>query len=75
MLLFNKVTSTSWVTDETKCQRALTSLNANFYQTAIVGPIYMMQVGSDYAAFPDAGDGILFHFDPNFNIVASVVWQ
>ena len=78
IMKFSKATSATWVTDETKCQRAIASLDTKFWTAARGGPIYLMQVGTDYAAFPgDAkskGNSLFFHFDSNFNIVASGSW-
>lgn len=78
IMKFTKVASATLVTDETKCQRAVASLDSKFWTTARGGPIYLMQVGTDYAAFPrdshSRGNSIFIHFDSNFNIVASGVW-
>lgn len=78
ILKFTKVASATWVTDETKCQRATAWLDANYWTAPRGGPIYLMQVGTDYAGFPgdphSAGNAILLHFDSNFNVVASGVW-
>lgn len=78
ILKFTKVASATWVTDESKCQRATASLDATFWSAPRGGPIYLMQVGTDYAGFPgdphSAGNAILLHFDSNFKVVASGVW-
>jgi hypothetical protein len=78
IMKFSKATSATWVTDEVKCQKAIATLDTKFWTAARGGPIYLMQVGTDYAAFPgDAkskGNSLFFHFDSNFNILASGAW-
>ncbi len=78
ILGFTKVASATWVTDEAKCQRAITRMDANYWTAPRGGPIYLMQVGTDYAGFPgdthSAGNPMILHFNSNFNVITTGVW-
>lgn len=78
ILGFTKVASATWVTDEAKCQRAITWMDANYWTAPRGGPIYLMQVGTDYAGFPgdthSAGNPMILHFNSNFNVITTGVW-
>jgi hypothetical protein len=78
IMKFTKAASATWVTDESKCQRATQSIDTTFWSAPQGGPIYLMQVGTDYAAFPGArhviANSIFLHLDSNFKVVASGAW-
>ncbi len=79
LLQLTKVSSVAWVTDEAKCLRATNSLDTAYWTAPHGGPVYMMQVGTDYAAFPadlnSGGNNLLIHLDSQFRFIAAVLFQ
>ncbi len=79
ILKFSHVSSVTWVTDEAKCQRVTKSLDTTFWSAPRGGPVYLMQVGSDFAAFPadlkSQASSLIVHLDAQYKVIASGGWM
>lgn len=78
ILEFKTISPTAWVTDETKCQKILATVD-KLWPAPRGGPIYVMQVGPDYAVIQgdkkSGANRVVMHVDATFKYIASIVWQ
>lgn len=78
ILEFKTISPAVWVTDETKCQKILTTVD-KLWSVPRGGPVYVMQVGTDYAVIQgdkkSGANQVVMHVDATFKYIASIVWQ
>ncbi|MDQ2929613.1 MAG: hypothetical protein M3Y05_02165 [Gemmatimonadota bacterium] len=68
-----------WVTDEAKCRKAVATLDAQ-WPDPHGGPVYLLQIGSEYAAVQGDPRSIanfaIVHLGEYFEILGNpIVWQ
>jgi hypothetical protein len=78
ILQFASISPTKWVTDETKCRKVLATVD-KLWPAPRGGPVYVMQVGTDYAVIQgdkkSGANRVVMHVDSAYNYIVSIVWQ